>query len=575
MAERAARRTAERAAERSSGRAELRAVRAVLRRRGDRLGLSEVSYRIYLAVMLVIIVGAPAVRATVLWLQSALPTGTPDALTAPGSLVAPVLTALTGLLVLAGAHGGPAHAALPQLDLLHTTPIPRARLLLTPVRRGLAAGAGVGALLAALVAAARWLRGELVAELGVSLIVAGAGVGLLGAGAVLVGQIGRRTRGAAAAALALLALGQWRFGILPDPWSALAWLLASPGGVGGDSGAAGGGTAGGGTALMPELVLSLTASPFGIAAVPLLAGLLLVALTPLLVTRMRWEALRAQAAGTDAVRVLAVSGDPSAALARLGSPVRTGRRWRLRPIPNLTASIVRRDLLGVARTPARSFAALVGICGAGMLWVRGLGSADPVPAALLGAASLLLAYLAVVPWCRGLAAAAAGSGSAPLLPASPAGLAARHLIVPGVLSIAALLGGVAWGSVVWGNAAGGSGARGGVDELLAMLTGGWIPVSGAFAAATALVLRLLAAFKGALPMKLLAPVPTPVGDMAGINVLLWSLDGPISAVTAGALLGVLWSLGIGGGVPVAALTVSVLTLIGFAVWARVRMAPVR
>ncbi|WP_053385419.1 hypothetical protein [Leucobacter celer] len=526
------------------GRAETRAIRAVLRRRSDRIGLSEVSYRIYLAVMLVIIVGAPAVRGIVLWLSGALPAGGE---TSPGALAA-ALTALTALLVLAGAHGGPAHAALPQLDLLHTTPIPRARLLAAPVRRGFAAGAASGALLAGLVAAARGLRGELDPGLGAALLLAGAGIGAIAAGAVLVGQAGRRVRAAVAAALALLALTQWRFGIPPDPWSAAARLLASS------------------TDGATQTGLG-AATVFGLAVMPVLGAALAVVLAPLLVNRMRWESLREQAAGADVVQVLALSGDPGAALARLGAPVRTGRRWLLRPIRNLTAAIVQRDLLGIARTPARSLVALAGVGAAGALWgiVIGAGpaSAGPVPAGLLGAGSLLLAHLAAVPWFRGLAAAAAGSGSAPLLPGSPAGIAARHLIVPGALATAAYLGGAIW-----------SGAVRGSDVDPSALPGWVIPASGVLVVATALLLRALAAFKGPLPMKLLAPVPTPAGDLAGINVLLWSLDGPISAVLAGALLGVLWApVAATGGWPIAASIVSLLLLAVLSAWALVRMAP--
>ncbi|WP_449282957.1 hypothetical protein [Leucobacter sp.] len=535
-----------------TGRAEVREIRAVLRRRGDRIGVSEVSYRIYLAVMLAIIVGAPAVRGVVLWLRDALTGGvsgaTAGAAGAPGSLVAAALTALTALLVLAAAHGGPVHATLPQLDLLHTTPISRARLLAAPVRGGFAAGAAAGALLTGLVAAARALRGELDVELAAALLLAGTGVGALAAGAMLVGQAGRRVRAALAMSLVVLALIQWGAGTPPDPWSAVARLLGSVAG-----------------AERPVGLGGLPDSPLGLAAIPLLAGAALAALAPVLVSRMRWEALREQAAGADVVRVLAVSGDLGAALARLGAPVRTGRRWRLRPARGLAASIVRRDLLGIARTPARSLAALAGVVFAGALWGLGLAADGPVPAGLLGAGSLLLAFVAAAPWCRGLAAAAAGSGSAPLLPAAPAGLAARHLIVPALLAGAAYLGGALWGSTV---------PAGLAPASTAEIPGWALPLTGLLLVATALLLRVLSAFKGPLPMKLLAPVPTPMGDMAGLNVLLWSFDGPINAALVGALLGALWRLGIAaGGWPVAASIVSLLLLAGLLAWALARAAP--
>lgn len=538
----------------------MRAIRGVLRRRGVRLGAAEVSYRIYLALMLAIIVVAPAVRGIVLGLRDALDgegaLGPAGATGSAETLVAAALTALTALLVLAAAHGGPAHASLPQLDLLHTTSIPRARLLAPPVGRWFASATALGALLEGLVAAARALRGELDLELAAALLISGAGIGALAAGSVLVGQTGRRLRAALAAALAILALLQWGVGPLPDPWSAAAGVLGAVPGAARQAGA---------DALIP--------SPLGVATTCLIAGLLSIALAPLIASRMRWEALRRQAASADVARVLAGSGDLGAALARLGAPVRVGRRWRFRPGRNLTASIVRRDLLGIARAPARGLAALAGVGLAGLLWGLGVASGGPVQAGLLGAASQLLAFLAVAPWCRGLAAAAAASGSVPLLPASPAGLALRHVIAPGLLAAAAFCGGALLGGTLPGIGAW-AGVSGPIGASPASAAEWVVAATGALVVATSMLLRVLAAFKGALPLRLLAPVPTPVGDMSGINVLLWNFDGPIHAALAGALLGVLWRLGIAAdGWPIAASLVSLLLLAGLLAWALGRAAP--
>lgn len=527
-----------------------RSVREVLRRRGTRLGASDVGYRIYIAVMLTIILIAPVVRAGLIWAQDALPSV--GAGSAPGpagawgssSLLAPCLTAATALLVLAGSRIGPARAGLPQLDLLFTAPLPRRRLLGGPIARWTAVGAAVGVLAAAVVVAGRALRGELDAGLATALPLAGASLGVLAVAALFVGQIGRRARALAIAPLAALASAQWALGpgALPDPWSCAARLL-----VDGE------------------------ASPVG-AVVPVLAAVAAAGGTAWGAARLRWEDLRGQALRWDAVQTLVIAGDPAAGLARLGAPVRWGRRLRLRPGRGLTGAILLRDLLGIVRTPGRSLLGLGGMLVSGLLWGASVTAIPPVSsggldapdgrfllpfvgAGLLGAGAMLIAYLAGSAWCRGLAAAAQGSGSPPLLPSSPVGLVARHLVAPAVLSAVALaLGAACWSS--WGGGA----------------AGAWIPVSAACAAAVAVGMRALTALKGAIPLRLLAPVPTPAGDMAGVNVLIWTLDGPLNSLFAGAGLGIVWALALAGGLaPLAAILVSLAVLGAVLLWARARL----
>ena len=180
---------------------ELRAVRAVLRGRRDRADASEVTYRIYLAIMLIVIVGAPLGRGLVLWTLEVLPeAGSPLS----GQLTA-VLVGATALCVLAGAQTGPARAGLPQLDLLFTSAIPRPRLLASSVWRGIALGAGVGACAAGLVVVVRLVRADLDPGLGAALLLAGAGLGAIAVTGTLLGQLSRSARWVLAGALAALA----------------------------------------------------------------------------------------------------------------------------------------------------------------------------------------------------------------------------------------------------------------------------------------------------------------------------------------------------------------------------------
>lgn len=63
---------------------------------------------------------------------------------------------------------------------------------------------------------------------------------------------------------------------------------------------------------------------------------------------------------------------------------------------------------------------------------------------------------------------------------------------------------------------------------------------GGVALVLALSARLLREMKHLLPVDLLVPLPTPFGDLSGMRVLLWQLDGP-AVVIAGAVLLTGWS----------------------------------
>lgn len=252
----------------------------------------------------------------------------------------------------------------------------------------------------------------------------------------------------------------------------------------------------------------------------------------------RWESMREQASQLDAVSALAVSGEFRGAAQRLGTPVTFGRHLGLAAGwggagPAGTRLILSRDVLGVLRTPARSLAALLCVTAAGVL--SGL-AASHAPWALVLA--LPLVYASIGPWGRGLSTAGQSVGASALLPFAPVGVLARHLVVPAFLSIA-VCAASAWGAAALadrlfsgvgldGNGFGVTGLDGATGLVVAIAVGA---ITGLFAVA----LRLLGALKGPLPQRLLAPIPTPVGDIASVNVLVWNLDGPILALAIGAL----------------------------------------
>lgn len=259
----------------------------------------------------------------------------------------------------------------------------------------------------------------------------------------------------------------------------------------------------------------------------------------------RWQTMRAQAQQLDVVSALVMTGDFRSAAGRIGAPVSLGRRWRWAAAWGKNTPgwwlIASRDLLGIVRTPMRSLAALAGVLLGGVL----LPAAPTVPAfSGLSALALPVVYAAIGPWCRGLRVAGESVGAIPLLPFASTGHLLRHLIVP--TALACIASGVAAGIA----------ARlleCAIAPVFAAL------VAGVTVALFAITLRLLGSLKGPLPQRLLAPVPTPAGDLSSINVLLWNLDGPALAAGIGVAL-VLLATGAPTALPVVAAVLLALLL---------------
>ncbi len=259
----------------------------------------------------------------------------------------------------------------------------------------------------------------------------------------------------------------------------------------------------------------------------------------------RWQTMRAQAQQLDVVSALVMTGDFRSAAGRIGAPVSLGRRWRWAAAWGKNTPgwwlIASRDLLGIVRTPMRSLAALAGVLLGGVL----LPAAPTVPAfSGLSALALPVVYAAIGPWCRGLRVAGESVGAIPLLPFASTGHLLRHLIVPAVL--ACIASGVAAGI-----------AAGLLECAIAPVCAAL--VAGVTVALFAVTLRLLGSLKGPLPQRLLAPVPTPAGDLSSINVLLWNLDGPALAAGIGIAL-VLLATGAPAALPVVAAVLLALLL---------------
>ncbi|MCA0378439.1 MAG: hypothetical protein LCH36_03220 [Actinobacteria bacterium] len=428
----------------------LQRVRGVLRSR-ERPTSGDVAYRTYFAVMLAVVVAAPAVRMLLLWLVEVLPAVNAAQPLVAVSLTGPVPTLFVALIVL-GWYAMPVRISLPELDLLFTTGLPRWRLV-----------------------------------------------------------IGRVVRQSAALMLAGVSIGA----VLLGAWAMRGEVL--------------------GTAVAPVLAVG--------AALGLLASLCLLLGQSLHGTR--WQTMRAQAQQLDVVSALVMTGDFRSAAGRIGAPVSLGRRWRWAAAWGKNTPgwwlIASRDLLGIVRTPMRSLAALAGVLLGGVL----LPAAPTVPAfSGLSALALPVVYAAIGPWCRGLRVAGESVGAIPLLPFASTGHLLRHLIVP--TALACIASGVAAGI-----------AAGLLECAIAPVFAAL--VAGVTVALFAITLRLLGSLKGPLPQRLLAPVPTPAGDLSSINVLLWNLDGPALAAGIGIAL-VLLATGAPTALPVVAAVLLALLL---------------
>lgn len=480
-------------------------VREILRNR-ERPAVSDVAYVAYLVIMLTIIVAAPIVRGLALWLAQVLPAEGDPLLVQLGLALG---AAFVVMLPIIGWYAAPARMSLPELDLLFTSDLPRWRMFAGRVIRlaTLALLAGVAG--AGLFLVARALRGEFVAGMLAPVLSGGAVAGLLSGLLLLLGQLSRGTR---------------------------------------------------------------------------------------------WQLLREQAERIDAVSTLVATGEFRSAAGRIGAPVTLGRNWAWFPGHSDALSrrshsgsavgvhrgiswlFVSRDLLGIARTPVRSIAALLGMSAAGVIAgitpvgiAAGTGvfvSAETSVgvAALGGMFALIVAYAAIGPWCRGLRTAGESIGALPLLPLSSSGLLLRHLAVPAMLS-AAVCAGIAMitASIV-------PPIVSTAIPVITSVSSHQIPpetaatqvltaaIFGLFVGMFALALRLLGALKGPLPQSLLAPVPTPAGDLSGINVMLWNLDGLIVAALIGATLAALATAA-----PVAGLITTPTVLVLLLAWSGQRL----
>jgi len=488
-----------------------------LRRGRARQRVANAAYWVYLVVLVAALYGGTRIAAVLHDLQHPpLPTAqTPRLLHAtPYGLTALALLLLL-VLVRDALWRGPVTLPQPAVDWLLDTPVDRGRLLRPRFRMSAAvatlAGAGVGFVPAAALvglglgghSAGHALRLTGVAVLSTALLF------ILGTG--LAGLVERypaswhRLRQATPAVVALVAL----LGGL-TAWAALGRPPPAVADVAMWSGPWGWATQGmvafcGGSAPLWPLAMAL----LGAAAVAALAGADRAA------AGVPGAALRVRAAALGAMSAAVLNMDTRGiALAYSGAAGPRRVRFRLRPPRRREFVLPWRDLLALARAPARLLgAAALALVAVGLIAVAGhAGQLSLVPVA----AALALGYLAAAWLCEGARLDAEDTRRSAALPFRFESLAWWHAVVPCLILFA-----VAGVPVVALAAATGD------PRLIALL------------AVTAPVLvagALVNVFRPRFMPDLFGGFETPVGNSAAIIVVFWLVWGPLAAVVPMAVL---------------------------------------
>ena len=238
------------------------------------------------------------------------------------------------------------------------------------------------------------------------------------------------------------------------------------------------------------------------------------ALVPWMLDRLHAEMALAQSVRWEAAQLHAGVLDLSASAATYQALPRGRHRFfAIRRAGRLATRILIRDGIAATRTPARLVAGAAGLLVAGGLMMLALASPSILVAAIAG----LVTYVAVGPLTDGLRHAADASAALPLYGVSDLALVASHVVFPLLAAMVLLvLGGAA--VLLWLPAA--------------------LPLAASWAASIVLALtsvggRLMGALKPPMPVALLVPMPTPMGDMAALARMVWAIDGVVVAVFAG------------------------------------------
>lgn len=236
---------------------------------------------------------------------------------------------------------------------------------------------------------------------------------------------------------------------------------------------------------------------------------------PALLNNLRLPELMAQSRRWQTIGTMVQTGDIAGATGTFRAPPTRGRHDRISFTGPLPIAILQRDLGTARRFPTRTALGSAALVGAG--WLSALTASAPDGVNWITALSgSLLAYLAVGVLCDGLRNASENAGAASLYGWSTATMIGSHAILPGFAcivlgsmgTIAATLFGATIAALPW-----------------------WMLLS-----VFIVLVRVLDCAKGPMPIGLLLPIVTPMGDISILNVIAWQADALIIVLTAAGAL---------------------------------------
>lgn len=497
----------------------LRTVRTVYRRRGGGRTGGDITYAIYMGVLLLGAVAFPWIRAVALAMAQP---AVLQALAAPaaGQVVGAVAGVLLAGLTAAGAMRGPALLSPFFTVALAGNDLPRSSTLLRPFLTAAAA-------LTAVLTGAAMLAGAVLVTTGtaglwscVAFVAAVACLGVIGSAAWLAGQVlGPRHSGRLPTLLLAVVALTWCVPALaattPWGWVGLLWAV-------------------GGT----------TAGFWGLACLLAVAAAAAWSV-PVLLDSLTGHALMEQSQRWEAAGTFAMIGDASGALGSFRAQPRWGRTWWAVSHRSVAVRFFVRDLIGSLRTPYR-FLSGTGFLMLGSLVVALAPGMSGVPAWLPGSVGAGLCYLALGVFGDGFRHAAQAAATAPLYGCSNGTLYALHSLLPFVVALACGVAGIGFAAA------------------------GGLPFS-VVAAAVPVCLVAIRAYdsaKGPLPPSLLTPMPTQFGDMSSIAILTWQADALLISLAVGA--GALSLLDAGAPLGAAAFLAGAAVVVLAMAWRRIR-----
>lgn len=513
----------------------LRHVRQLLADRTERKTAKDILYVAYASILTAGIIGYPTV--SVILTNLTVPRLVEDL--AESLIERPVIAACLAAVVMAGMlvigrFRGPVVPPLPYLTLVAGSPIPRRLALRRRWFQSVAIGVIV-TIAAATIAVVVQGQISTLSGPGIALTLAAAiPAGVIFCCLWLIGQSGDALRrntlaglGGVSVTLGILAITRslTEIALWSGPWG---WMTVLWQGI----------VAGPGTATwLAFAFLLLTAAMMAMGSVRILDHL---AAPEMAVQARRWNA----------AHTLAVTGDIRAAAGRLRPAPRWGRRWQSRFGRQPHLAVLRRDLIGLARSWSWTVFSAGGLVA---------GSAALAYSTGPFGAHTLLPYLAAIIVYLGAGGLSGGLRTMADLVGSPSnfGIGQRqlvllHSVIP--MLVGALLAGATGLAVSMFT-----------PDVSGLTAAGWCALVAVFCVG----LNALSALKGPLPAEYLSPVPSPMGDFSGVLVLMWLSDAVIVVVAVAGTLTARIALGHGAVTSVIWLMVAAVAVV---MWARSRLS---